>query len=89
MNLPTLQPCPRCGVPQCEYEAEGFHTCEQCGHDFELRDIRQAVLVKLWGPGVEIVFFRARVWECERYTSRYSLPTGERWEIRVEGGGVK
>ena len=90
MKLPEHQPCPRCGVCQSEFDVEGGeHVCEQCSHVFDLRDIRHAELFKLW-RNIPMRFFRARVYECEAYVAHFPpLPAGERWEIRIEGGGVK
>jgi len=91
VNLPTQQPCPVCGVPQCEYDTvtpESPQTCEQCGHEFTLRDCRMGELHRVCANGLPVFLMQAPVWLLRRHAVGLGLGAGESWRFLVNGGAL-
>jgi len=91
VNLPEHQPCPACGVPQCEYNTtapEMPQTCEHCGHEFILRDWRMGELHRVCNNGLPVFLMQAPVWLLRRHAVGLGLGPGESWRLLVNGGAL-
>jgi len=91
VNLPTRQPCPRCGVPQCEYpEGPVEQTCEACGCDFQLTDWRQGDLWRINEvPACRVMVAAGPVHILEAYAARLvAVEPAYRFAIEVGGSVV-